>query len=348
MYEDKTYKNLLKTMLDKMPNDINKNEGEVSFDHLAPTAFLLANVYTDLSANVDLIDPNKTTGKFLENICSQYGIYRKSPIKCKRKVTFVGATPLIGARFFARDTITYFTLIESDLLQAEQGGESPNSIQIGTELMPVNDIMGLKSAKIGEIVLPGADIQSYESMREDLKERIAYPAENNNIYHYKKWSKEIEGVGDVKIIPVWNGPNTVKAVLLGTDKNPATKEVVEKVQEYIDPLPRGHGNGRSDIGATLTTVSASPLVINLSITVKLSATGTIELVTQQINDILDNYLKEIAFVDDVVRIVIIGARCLEQANIIDYGDLKLNGQEENINIGLEQVAVKGMVSINVI
>ena len=60
----------------------------------------------------------------------------------------------------------------------------------------------------------------------------------------------VEGVGAVKVFPLWNGRGTVKVVITGPDLTEAPEALVRKVQEYIDPEP-GMGKGKAPVGATV-------------------------------------------------------------------------------------------------
>ena len=48
MFEDKTYENILQEMLNRVPDDIDKREGSVIYDALAPTAYSIADLYFQL------------------------------------------------------------------------------------------------------------------------------------------------------------------------------------------------------------------------------------------------------------------------------------------------------------
>ena len=53
MYEDMTYENILQGMLNRVPEDIDKREGSVIYDALAPAAYFLADQYFQLENFVD-------------------------------------------------------------------------------------------------------------------------------------------------------------------------------------------------------------------------------------------------------------------------------------------------------
>lgn len=58
-----------------------------------------------------------------------------------------------------------------------------------------------------------------------------------------QWANEIAGVGGVEVAPLWKGPGTVGLYLIDTDKRAASQDIVDAVQQYIDPSQDGQGEG---------------------------------------------------------------------------------------------------------
>ena len=77
MYEDMTYENILQGMLNRVPDDIDKREGSVIYDALAPAAYFLADQYFQFENFVDLVLPDTALGEYLDRAVSAYGINRK-------------------------------------------------------------------------------------------------------------------------------------------------------------------------------------------------------------------------------------------------------------------------------
>ena len=78
MFEDKTYENILQGMLNRVSNDVDKREGSVIYDALAPAAYFLADQYFQLSNFVDLVFPDTAVGEYLDRAVSGYGVNEKS------------------------------------------------------------------------------------------------------------------------------------------------------------------------------------------------------------------------------------------------------------------------------
>lgn len=109
--------------------------------------------------------------------------------------------------------------------------------------VPVNSIIvipvsiaGISSVTNANATTGGYDKETKESIIERYLEDLRQPITSNNKYHYKKWAKEVAGVGDAKIKPLWDGDNTVKVVIINSENNVANSTLVNAVQKYIDPF----------------------------------------------------------------------------------------------------------------
>lgn len=104
------------------------------------------------------------------------------------------------------------------------------------------------------------------------------------------------------------------------------------------------------IGAIVTVVTATDLLINVSATLTLAPGASIGDVTAQFKAGLSEYLKSIAFVTnnitnepELIRYTRIANVLLDIPPIIDYTDLLVNGGTSNIQPTTEQVGVVGNV-----
>ncbi len=354
MFEDRTYENILVEMLAMAPSGIDTRQGSIYYDAVAPYAFKQAKFYSDLKLVFELIYIDTATGEYLDKKANEHGIYRLAAKACKRVFSYTGVIPSTGERFFANSIYFVLKIDEAGALyvEAEIAGEEPNYITTGEKLIPLNNIDGLLSSTLGDVLDPGTAIESDYDLRQRLREKISGPAENGNKHHYKVWCEEIAGIGRARIFPLWNGPNTVKGVLVDTQGLPASSLVVDEVQEYIDPGSLGLGEGVANLGAHFTAVAATPITINISYTAVLKAGSTVEDAQTQTQTALGEYLKDLALntpegEDIVIRVTSIGAIIYSLESILDYSNLTLNEATANIPIDIESVAVLGTVTVNV-
>ena len=159
------------------------------------------------------------------------------------------------------------------------------------------------------------------------------------------WALEVTGVGGVQIYPLGHGDNTVDVVIIDVDGQPADEELVERVQNHIDPGSKGLGEGEAPIGAYCYVSGAEPKELDLSMTVQTLPGAEQEAVTAAVKAAVAAYLKGIAFAQDYVSYARINAAVLEADGVQDVSGLTVNGATANVAIGERQVAVLGEVSI---
>lgn len=191
----------------------------------------------------------------------------------------------------------------------------------------------------------GYDAESDEKLLERYYEKIRTPATSNNKHHFRNWAKSVTGVGDARVFPLWNGDNTVKVVIIDSNMKPVSTELIEKVQNYIDPGGLGLGEGQSSLGSFCTVVSAGSKVIDIAFSVTLEEGFTNELVKQNVSQKVEEYLKNIAFKQNFVSYAQIGSMILDSDGVADYTGLLINNGTENIVLLNDEVAVLGGVSI---
>ncbi|MCM1530128.1 MAG: baseplate J/gp47 family protein [Alistipes sp.] len=370
MFDEYSYELLLQDVLDNAPAGIDTRPGSIFYDAVSGILIKVAKLYSDLDLVFTLTQLDTASGEYLDIKSSEYGIVRHAATKAQYSVIFEGSVPNVGERFFTNGE--YFTLKETDdgvmYLEAETSGTDGNNIYSSTPAVPVNNIQGLVSATFGTIVEYGADDETDESLRQRLREKIASPTENGNKQHYKTWCESFEGVGRARIIPLWNGPNTVKAILINPLGLPCSDSVVESLQEYIDPATKGYtavvdgktyvvgdglGEGISNLGAHFTAAAAGETRIDISFDAELTSGTTADSAIGETTEAVRNYFKNLVIGtsdtnDILIRLSAIGALISGLPTILDYSELKINGDTKNIYPGEDNVPIVGEVTINVL
>ena len=352
MAEETTYENILQAVLEAAPEGVDTRQGSIYYDAVAGICYKIAEFYTQLDRVVESVSLAGAVGGNLDEKGSEYGLFRNPAVQARYYFNYVGTTPAEGERFFTNGS--YFLLMQEDdalVLQAEEAGTQANDIAAGTQAIPVNNLTGLESATFGNVYEPGVDKESDEEFRQRIRERLATPAENGNLAHYKAWCKEDPGVGRAYINPLWDGENTIKGVLVSPEGVPVSDAVIERVQEYIDPGSSGTGLGVANLGAHFTAVAAGAAPITVACVIHLVDGYTAGHAKEGAEAAITQYLKEMALnaPDDenmVVRIAEIGAIILSLDATRDYESLTLNGEEANIVIEREYVPVLQEVVVN--
>lgn len=366
MFEDRTYEKIMEETLAEAPPGVDIRQGSIFYDAVAGVCFKIASYYADLRSAIDLVSLTTAVGEYLDDKGAEYGVYRNPATSAVYNFVFTGTGPNIGERFFTDGE--YFTLRRIDgvlYLEAESTGSGTNYVEEGATAVPLNNVRGLTSASFGPIFEPGVDVESDEDYRQRIREKVAGPAENGNRQHYKTWCEEVSGVGRARIIPLFAGENTVMGVLLSADGTPAVEAVVNRVQDYIDPITQGLeveyngktlpigdgiGNGVANIGAHFAAVAAEDLPVLFAFSAELSSGSTKADAEAQAVEAIGNYLKSLALetAEDeqiVVRASAVGALIQGLPSIIDYSGLTLNGDSSNIEVPGTHVATLKEVHI---
>jgi uncharacterized phage protein gp47/JayE len=348
LYEDRTFENILNEMLADVSDEVDKRQGSVIYDALAPSAAKLAQVYIDLAAEHKVRYLSTATGIYLDKKANDFGITRLLAKFAERNATFVGTTPPVGAVFIASNL--YWTYQADGTVICNTAGIVGNDIIIGSKMIPLDNIVGLTSATIGTITIAGTNDETDDDFRDRIIDTINNQRSNSNIAQITEWCYEVSGVGSVRIIPLGNGPNTVKAIVTDSIGNPATQQLLDDLENYIDPPiegQKGLGEGKADIGLAFYPIAASSLAINVTATLTLLSGHTLAEATNEFSNALVDYFKEVFKNRElIVKYSKIGALLSNCTVVEDFTNLKINSGTTNITLSIEQMPVKGTITLS--
>lgn len=353
MYEVQTYEEILLRMMDRVPDTLDKREGSIIYDALAPAAAELAQMYIELEYCFNQSFVDSADGDYLTRLCSQFGIDRKSATYTVGKGIFknVSNEPFnveIGSRF-SIENLNYVVTEKINegiyKLQCEEAGTFGNSV-IG-DLIPIDYITGLASATLTEVLIPGENEESDDDLRDRYFEYVRNPAYGGNIADYKRKVKLLDGVGQVKVFPVWNGGGTVKIVLLDSDNSIPTNGLIDIVQKIVDPQPQQQGLGIAPIGHLVTVVGATQKDVTISTNIIYEEGYSKQDIVIYIQSVINKYFEEMAKEwedkDLTVRIAHIESRILEISGVLDVQGTKINGVESNLT--LSSIEIPKLISV---
>ncbi|WP_433943599.1 baseplate J/gp47 family protein [Paenibacillus sp. SN-8-1] len=356
-YEDQTAAAVLDRMLAESPSDIDKRQGSVTHDLLSPAAIEFMRAYTEMDVVLGLAFADTAYGEWLDRAAREYGLTRKPAVKATGSLTFSGPDGTVIPAGTVASTggeapVYIVTLADATISGGSvttpaiaQVAGSEGNVGVGTVALLIGDLVGIVTVTNAVNFEGGVDAESDDSLRARYFERAARPATSGNANQYRQWALEIPGVSDAKVYPIWNGPGTVKVVLLDDDKTAPDASVVSATQAYIDPTQDGRGQGAAPIGAVVTVAGAVEVPINIALKVTLAPGATTAEVQAQIESGVRAYLKSLAFVDPLVRVTRIANVILDIPPVIDYESLTVNGGGSNVAIADGQVAVLGTVTV---
>ncbi len=346
MFEEKTPELIKGEILNQMVSDIDKREGSYTSDMVGPVAYELWRMYDSLKALEPMVFVDETSGEYIDRKCADYGIARKPGLKAKTVMTFTGDEGVrIPAKtlFLTEDGLEF----ETEKTIAISGGQAQATAvarQVGDAFnVPANTIRHqmVSISGLNGISHPaaqgGADPESDGSLVNRLYAYLRMPATSGNVYHYEQWALAVNGVGGVKVVPLWNGPGTVKVIVVGPNKEPVSEEIQQNCLACIEE--------NRPIGAEVTVVSAEGLTIDIDAQVAIDGSTTAEEVRTAFMANLAQYLQEISFNRYSLLYNRIAFMLLDVPGVVDYQSLSLNGGEANINLADNQVPVLGTVVV---
>lgn len=346
---NKTQDELKQDLVNNMPN----YQATIGFpigDFFVAIAMVLKNLWDLIVSVFNMLNIDNLTGDDLTRKCAQdRNIIRKSATASSGYLTVTGDFSLaVGAQFITQGGLIF----EVTQATADTAGSASVPV-ICTTLgisgnVAANTITQMPASLSGVTAVTnevpftnGYNEESDDDLRQRYKDDVAMPITSGNIYHHKKWALERTGVGNARVIPLWNGDNTVKVVIIDANAQSAGTELVAEVQEYIDPNVSGTGEGQAPIGAYCTVVSATTLSINITANINYTNIANKTTVDSDINTNIVNYLKSIAFKQNYVSYAKLGELILNTDGVNDYNTLRVNTGTINISVSNEQVAVKG-------
>ena len=362
---ENTEEKIRQRMLDRVPNDVDKTEGSYAWDALAPVSMELVFVMLLAKYVLEMSFAQTATGDYLTMRAEEHGVIRRAAVKATGKVTFTGTAGSTvpegvvlsteGAETEETYSIRFVTTQNIALDEFGHGESTIEAVEAGLSgNIPANRIVlvmderrNIQSVTNVEPTSGGLAEEDDATLLPRYLERVRHPGTSGNIDDYKQWSKEVPGVTDVHVLPLWAGPGTVKIIVLGPDKLPPDVALVEKVQSYI--APTNGGERKAPIGAAVTVEAAEALPVRVTATILMDSSVSVSLaeIRETFTTALTQYLATMAFQADVIRYARIGSLLIEQPGVVDYVNLTINDGETNLPIADNQVATAGIVEIHV-
>lgn len=360
VYESMTADNLEQRMLTRVDPSLDKREGSIIYDATAPAAMELEEAY--IMARVILKEAFITTADraFLMLRAAEYSIYPTDPTTAEVLGQF-NQDVALGSRFtYPATGFVYAVKSQVDAtvhtyrLVCETAGAAGNDC-IG-DILPVTSIDGLTSAKIIELITPGKDEEDTEVFRARVIRELKSKAFGGNGDDYKEKVLAIDGIGGVKVYRCWNGGGTVKLVILNSEYNTASTELVADVQKKIDPPPQGKGYGLAPIGHTVTVVSATAVAINVEAELLVKTGYTIDDVLTKAKENIGSYLqtRRKAWTDEsdrenlVIRTAYILDALLNTPLVEDVTNVTANGAADHLALASDEVPILGTVTLKAV
>lgn len=351
MYEDKTYDALLAECKSIISDGILKSEGSLVHNAASIVAMECERLYMQADYLLEQLDPDTADYDNLLKLCAQRGIYPSDATHAIVKIVADAPLP-VGSRYNL--SIYNYTVIEAMSAteykaQCETAGSAPNAC-LGT-VTPITYVADLNEAKITEILVEGEDATTQAELLKEYKDSFSNSAFGGNVEQYKEEADKFDGIGGSKVHPVWNGAGTVKVVVISSDYNAVSSELIAKMQDEFCREPQ-KGYGIAPIGHDVTVVSVSTKDVAISTKITYSSGASWDTIGGKITAAIESYLLSLreAWADGdeltstIVYVSRIEAKILEVEGVLDVGDTTLNGSAKNLELPWDTIPMLGGIS----
>ncbi|WP_071131375.1 baseplate J/gp47 family protein [Enterococcus timonensis] len=366
--EKYTYDYYIEEALSQVPDTIDKREGSIIYDALAPACYQLALFSMDLkNIMLDSFVQTATEG-YLDLRAEEHGL--KRIVATKSIVTGVFTDPdgkpykqlVEGNRFSSiGENPAYYSVIQ----QVTDGNYTLMSESFGTvgnqyigQLLPIDHFNGLGEGNLTEVTIPARDVETDDDLRARILKTYEVNQYGGNIEDYIQFTSKIDGVGAVQVYPIWKGGGTVRIVILSNSLDLPTNALLTNVQTVIDPTGDQKGYGIAPIGHEVTIAAPAVKTINVALHIDTEVGVTLDSIKNSIDAALKEHFLTIRktwgnhdelykYQQTIYRSQLM-ATLLKITGVANVSNVKLNGAEKDLVLvldnGLQECAFLGTVS----
>lgn len=371
-----SYEDILQEMLDKVPDSLDKREGSLIQTALGAPAWYLEGLFLTLASMQAAASVMTASGQDLDYLVANRGITRKPATPAIRKGTFnIGLTWDTLFKTVNGSSSVGFT--SGELISAEpnvwvfemtcvEPGVIGNSYT-GQIIPAFSGVPDLEYAVLGDIITPGTEAESDESLRARYFATFEASPYGGNFSSYRQAVMKIPGVGAVQIYPAnaYQGGGTVLVSVIDDTFSPASPALVQTVQNIICPGQSVNGKGIAPVGAAVTVTTATGVAINVDITVVFDPTVTdgVTLYGDAIKTAVGDYIesaakawgtpKETVSVEYPVALYVsrmIYAVLEAVPEVVSVSNVTINGSSSDLhlteNSTVQQLPITGVITVN--
>lgn len=353
----RTKEAILADMLNNLSDDYQKTEGFPIYDILSAVAGGLETQNADVEFASNQNNVYQISGDHLTQfIYERTGLKRRSGAASWGyiQITTNQDTVIPAGSLFATQTGLMFqnltpAVINNTTLNVyvectTEGADT--NVPAGTVNTMAVTVAGVTKVNNADSFVGGLDSETDDELRTRYILHISNPSSSGNKLDYKEWALEVDGVSNARVLPLWNGDNTVKVVLIGEGNTAPSQSVVEEVQNYIDPNISGSGEGVAPIGAYCTCVAATQKTVNIVSTITVEPGYTPSAVQADTITNIKNFFIQLDFDAKNITATQIMRSIFDTAGVSDCTVPTLN-DGASVTVSDTEVAVFGTITINI-
>lgn len=347
MYEEYTYETIKAEMLEKITLT-DKREGSFANDQVSSSALQGEKVWAALRRVISIFFLEDCTGVYLERFAAEREIYRKEGTKAHGEVTFTGEAGVEIPAGTLCSTINGLMFITTELgtigidgtvtlpVEAEAVGDKYNILAGYITTMPVAimDVTGVTNA---EKFIGGTEVETDTELLARYLLVLRTPATSGNPYHYMQWALEVEGVGNVRVFPLDNGPGTVGVMPITSSGRAVDEDMIEAVIANIEE--------KRPIGATVSVYAPAEVMVTVTAEIEITSAVILADVLATYRAMFEAYIKDSVFKLQTVDYYKCLSMFYDIPGVSTVRTFLLNDGTENITVGNKEIQVAGDVSI---
>lgn len=352
-------------MMDALPDGIDDMPGGFPYDFTMPTAIEKSElIQFHLVRTLMLMYPQYAWGDWLDLHAAAAGIERRPAGYASGSVTVTGdsgtvipdgaifcteATDSTPALEYAADSMAIIPesgSVTVEVTAVEAGRES--NTKKNTVVFALTSIKGLSTVNNPDDITGGTDVESDEDLLERIEEENFRDGATfiGNDSDYIRWAKEVVGVGDCIVVPTWNGPGTVKLIIVDSNGEPANARLIEAVYDHIV--------SPHDRSLRLLPTACAELTVEAATTKKISYTCTglvyddttdIPTIVSQFKELVMKEYSE-AKVEGILVYNQVRPLITDIPGVSDFDTFLMNGAEENIPLSNDEYAATDQVDFS--
>lgn len=354
MFENKTYDAVLADAMAEVSDGVSKGEGSLVFNALSALAFEIEKLYEQMDYIIDQSHAETADLEHMILIAADRGITRREATHAYVKVVANVDLPtgwrasLKGYNYQVEEAITGSAHTYKAIV--EETGSGANTL-LGA-LIPIDYVEGLTSANVTELLIAGRDAETRDELYERYLDSFGNEAFGGNIEDYKRKVMAIDGVGGVKVYPVWSGAGTVKCVIVGADGKPASSYLVNQVQQAAQPTGLASGYGFAPIGHQVTIAAADGVTLAVTATITYASGASWNSLKGDIFAAVNAYVTQVrdswaeGEYTDALKVYIsrIEAAILSVPGVEDVASTQINSSGNNLVLDWDEVPILGTVN----
>ena len=338
------------SMLDTLPDEFDKSEGQILYDITRPMATVTSRLKGfEIPEALKLIWPRFSNGIYLDYHADTRHMVRKKATHATGTLTITGSegTIIPIGSIFSTETKNNVASVDyettEDVVIGEDGvivvnaqavfAGSEGNAGVNQITIKSNEIDNITSVTNDLAFTGGYDEEDDEALKERIDDYDKNKSESNigNKADYKRWAKEIVGVGDATVITPTDDSGIITIVITDQNGSPGSTDLCNEVYTHIMGEDADDENRLAPPNALLEVIPPNTVTVSITATIELEedTSETIDSITAAFVKALTEYFPQ-AITDSEIRCSKVESILSNVSGVYDFKDVYINSSQSNI------------------